>query len=260
MESHLTRGFVNDKVLVLDAFYSKYLGCDIAAIAPGETKAIASKRRYHPEMGYGSIFVVWLLITKRRCVISTQDRLIRAVEQTIGKGPICDDYRDPQWQHSLLDSISRNLDPDLNMGSSSGPILYTTPELFRPQRLHPCRRVEEQDIPALQKSGLCDFFPEQSRAEGTAFVAYDMGQPVALAGTHEVPHMANEVADINVPGTLEPYRKQGFGKTVVSCTTEAVLAQGKLPVYSTSDSNTASIRTAQSVGYVEYGWRFLISL
>lgn len=84
-------------------------------------------------------------------------------------------------------------------------------------------------------------------------------KPVSVSGTHAVPHLADEIADMNVPGTLEANRGQGFGKTAVSATTEAILAQGKVPIYMTSDGNIASIRTARSVGYVDYGWQLRLS-
>jgi hypothetical protein len=249
---------MNEMIRVVDIFFSQYFGYDIAGLAPDEPRVVASERRERHELGYGPIFAVWLLITKNRCAISLQERLLYPVTQTTAKGILFDDCIDQHWQRSLTEVASDVLKKDVS--TASGPIFHCTPELFRPQRLHPCRRVEVHDVPSLQEVGLYSSSLEHSIGEDTCFAAFHSGIPVALSGTHVVPHMADAVGDLNVPGTLEAYRRRGFGKTVVSHTTEAILAQEKVPIYATSDWNIASARTDQAVGYVRYGWQFRVQV
>ncbi len=118
--------------------------------------------------------------------------------------------------------------------------------------------MTEKDRPALERAGLLNSSLLESVREGTCFAAYDGDRPVALCGVMPVPHMADRVADIALNGTLEPFRRRGFGRTVLSAVTETVQAQGRIPVYITSSHNTASIKTAGSVGFLEYGWQFRV--
>jgi GNAT superfamily N-acetyltransferase len=49
------------------------------------------------------------------------------------------------------------------------------------------------------------------------------------------------------------YRGQGFGTTVVSAATKAILRSGRVPIYCTPIGNTASLSLARWLGYVKFG-------
>jgi len=49
--------------------------------------------------------------------------------------------------------------------------------------------------------------------------------------------------------TADPYRTRGYGKSVVSAATEAVLGAGRIPVYSCDEHNVSSRRVAETLGY-----------
>lgn len=236
----------------IDSFFSEYLGCDIGAMEQGEMRIAASDRRCQREMGYASVFAVWILIAGNRCAMSVQHPLLELVPQLD-----LEKYRSLGFHESLARKASDVLGRELAISRS--PIFCCTPETFRAQRLHPCRRIVANDLPSLR--GIVGDYHglDGSIREGTCFAAMHNEKPVSVSGTHAVPHLTHAIADMNVPGTLEAYRGQGFGKTAVSSTTEAALAQGKIPVYVTSDSNMASIKTARSVGYLDYGWQLKLS-
>ena len=236
----------------IDSFFSEYLGCDVGEIGQGEIRIVASDRRCRREMGYASILAVWILIGGNRCAVSVQPPLLELVPRVD-----LEKYRCLGFQASLARKASDALDRELTI--SCGPVFYCTPESFRAQRLHPCHLVVADDLPSL--TGIVGDYHglDDSIREGTCFAAMYNGKPVSVSGTHAVPHLAHVIADMNVPGTLEAYRGQGFGTTAVSATTEVILAQGKIPVYMTSDNNAASIRIAKSVGYLEYGWQLRLS-
>jgi predicted GNAT family acetyltransferase len=63
--------------------------------------------------------------------------------------------------------------------------------------------------------------------------------------------MGELIVEVGVD-THPDFRRRGFGKAVVSAMTEALLKQGRIPVYRCSEDNIASLRLAQSVGYETY--------
>lgn len=88
-------------------------------------------------------------------------------------------------------------------------------------------------------------------AEDTAFAYFLDGEPVAFAGTHPAGDMCDRIGDVMV-GVLEGYRRRGFGSSVVSATTQAVVARGKVAVWGMSHSDTPAMKTAESIGYQQY--------
>lgn len=244
----------------LDRFFSVYWDCDISTIRPGEVRVVASPRRERPEPGYARTFAVWVLITEGRCAVSVQARLLEPVATAVRSlrfepGP------GRPWQQELLGIAERELVASGRLKTGSYPIYYCTSEGFREQNLKSCRPVGLDVIEGLRKTELNDWGSlDLSIAEGTCFAAYEGDRPVALAGTHKDQPLSDEVAEVNVPGTLTGFRRRGFGKTVVSATTAAALAAGKVPLYPPADDNIASINTALSLGYQLYGWRFAISI
>ena len=88
-------------------------------------------------------------------------------------------------------------------------------------------------------------------AEEAAFAYFLNGHPVAFAGTHPAGDMSDRVGDVIV-GTIEERRRRGFGRAVVSATTEAIVARGKVAVWGMSHNNVAAMKTASSIGYQQY--------
>jgi len=248
-----------EPIPTLDDFFSRYLECDIAKVSAGRVWVIPSDRRETREMHYSNVFALWLLTSGNRCVASVQRGLEPVVARTVGRlrpGQV----REPSGQRRLVRAVAAGLRLGPGLSAVSGPVLFCTGRSFRAQRLHPCRRVRRPDLPALAKAGLYGPWLDASVADGTCFAAYDRDEPVSLAGTWEVPHLGDRVADMCVPGTIAARRREGFGKSAVACATGAVLDSGRIPVYVTSDRNRASILTARAVGYTQYGWQFRIEL
>lgn len=248
-----------EAIQTLDAFFSICLDCDLSKVSPGRVWVIPSDRREMKELHYSSPFVLWLLTSGNRCVASVQRNLEQVVVRTVSRlrpGQV----RDVSGQQRLLAAVAAALKLPRSPSVSSGPVFFCTSRSFRRQEVHPCRSVSRADIPALVAAGLYDPSLDSSIAEGTCFAAFDGDRPVSLAGTREVAHLADKVADMFVPGTVAARRREGFGKSAVSAATEAVIASGRIPLYTTSDHNPASIHTARAVGYSQFGWQFRIEL
>jgi len=248
---------MDPQIAVLDRFYSAYLDCDISRVTPGGVWVVPSDRRDRAELHYENVFALWLLASGNRCVVSVQRPLEAAVKRAVSRLDLAG-FRAEPGQKLLRDAVASGLRRDARI--VSGPVLNCTVRTFRPEIEHRCRRVTSSDLAALRRVGLYGGWLARSVEEGTCHAAYVDGEPVALAGTYEVPHMANEVCDLCVPGTVPEHRREGYGRAVVACTTRAVLESGRVPVYVTSDQNMASINTARSVGYTQYGWSLRVEI
>jgi RimJ/RimL family protein N-acetyltransferase len=74
---------------------------------------------------------------------------------------------------------------------------------------------------------------------------------VAAAGLN---WLSPRYAEISV-NTAAHYQRQGWGRSVVAAMAEHLLKNGRTPLYAVSEKNEASIRLAESVGFVASGVR-----
>jgi hypothetical protein len=243
----------------LDRFFSTYLECDLTNVAPGYAWVIPANRRELPELHYENPFALWLIATGNRCVISVRPALETAVRRQTSRLWL-GAFRDPAGQKALIDTVARALGPKTRLAAVSGPILFASTATFHLLDLHPCRQITPADRPLLTAAGLYGPYLDKSIQEGTCFAAFENENPVSVAGTWEVPHLADRIAEMCVPGTIPAKRREGYGKTALSYATRAVLNTGRIPLYITSDRNPASIACARAVGYQPYGWQFRIEV
>ncbi len=87
--------------------------------------------------------------------------------------------------------------------------------------------------------------------DGTPFFVIESGDQRAIAGLN---WRSPGFAEIYVH-TDAPVRRQGWGKSVVSAMTHAVLDSGRLPLYLVDESSDSSRRLAESLGYIDTGAR-----
>ncbi len=240
-------------------FFSAYLECDLAGVAPRELRVAASDRRERPEPNYADVFALWLIVFENRAALSVQAQLYKPVRRILDRYGFAR-IREPR----CLDELARLVDARRSLlgelSTASGPIHCCAAETFRPRVTRPCRAVTWADLPALRESGLYEDWLEPSVRAGTCQVAFDSSRPVALCGTYEVPHLGDRVADIGLAGTVDSHRRLGYGSSVLSATTAAILAAGKTPIHQTSDRNLASIATARAIGYREFGWDYRVRI
>ncbi len=90
------------------------------------------------------------------------------------------------------------------------------------------------------------------RPEGTLrFQIESQGQVMAMAGTNwRSPAFAEIFVYVHPRG-----RGRGWGKSVVSACTAALLEERVRPLYAVEEDNEASVRIAESLGYVDTGLR-----
>lgn len=132
--------------------------------------------------------------------------------------------------------------PDALAGWTSKYLAVTDAELHRIYRLDPRRHQPEINVLVLTSSG----------ADGSPRCEIRSGDNVGAA------------AGVNwqSPGFAEVYvytdpaaRGRGWGRSVVSAVVGMVLKSGRVPLYVVAESNDASIRLAEAVGFEDTGLR-----
>jgi GNAT superfamily N-acetyltransferase len=90
---------------------------------------------------------------------------------------------------------------------------------------------------------------------GLRFHIESQGQVMAMAGTNwRSPTFAEIFVYVHPRG-----RGRGWGRSVVSACTAALLDQRVRPVYTVEEENQASVRIAESLGYVDTGLRQFVA-
>lgn len=110
--------------------------------------------------------------------------------------------------------------------------------------------VRELTIPELsglpiQYAQLGDDLLVEARSGTPVFAAFAGEQPVAFCYAGSV---TERWWDLSVD-TLEPYRRQGYAAQCVAHVAQYMAAQGRMPVWGASKSNTASARLAAKLGF-----------
>ncbi len=241
----------DDPVSVLDAFFSNTIYCNLGDIPPGQTCVAPTPPAW---LKHGDI-LLRLIVTRSRCGLWACNRLSHAavhLGRTLGIEQFCD--RETLLQ-TVLAAIHR-LQPKTH--TNTNVLVYCTGRTFRPCDLQPCLRVTPDNLPAIQNSGLFESTLAAGIETGTCFAAFAGDRPVALAGTVPVPHMTDLVAEIDIPGTLDSFRGQRYGRTVLAHTTDAVIKRDRVPFLVIADNNVAALRIARHVGYHTYGRQLLV--
>jgi hypothetical protein len=125
-------------------------------------------------------------------------------------------------------------------------IAYATTSGFRPyvgqwqEWIEPLDEAEETDLTAL---GLL------ARYSGGVYVIRQHGTIAAFCGIRpQSPH----VSEASVRTQIEALRRHGMGRAVLSRSTRAILASGRLPQYRCSAASAPAWHIADSLGYRPY--------
>lgn len=78
-----------------------------------------------------------------------------------------------------------------------------------------------------------------------------------IAASAGINWQTDHFAEISV-NTNPRHRRQGFGRSVVAAAVSHVLANGRTPLYAVAENNQASQQLAQSVGFIDKGFRHTI--
>jgi hypothetical protein len=92
-------------------------------------------------------------------------------------------------------------------------------------------------------------------SQGMPRATIESNQQRAVAGVNwQSPGFAEVYVDVDPPA-----RQKGWGRSVLVACSERVLADGRQPIYLVEPSNTASVRLAESAGFVDTGARQVLA-
>lgn len=133
--------------------------------------------------------------------------------------------------------------------------LCVTKELIQPADLWAVRWLTEDDAPAFAepfgknlKRGwtLEEFRQLQESGYSYCGILID-GRLCSIAGLWK---RAPDAWEVIAVGTKEDHRRQGMARSVVYFIADYILQNVQVASYTSRETNTASIRTAQSIGYI----------
>ena len=250
---------MKDELKTLDRFFSVYLESDLSEVVPGQIQVVGSDRRYRREMGYGVVHILWLFVSKGRCLISLQYQMVRPMLEIVKRIKDPEEFRSHKFDQEILQMCSLALAQEQKLSISRGPKYYCSRANLNFSPDPNVRLIAEENLPeVLTAFGNGELSLPDTVSEKRSFAYYFEGRPVAYCSNLPLGHMQEEVAAVGGVFTLASVRRRGFAKAVVSATTNAVLKSGRVPIYGTSDDNVASKRTALSVGYKEYAWNLSV--
>ncbi|UCH36339.1 MAG: hypothetical protein JSV65_08290 [Armatimonadota bacterium] len=122
---------------------------------------------------------------------------------------------------------------------------YTDREHFVPVHDHRVRRIRDTERRARGKA--------KQDAVGKSFrEAYGVYVKRQLAAYADIAMRGDYACSIGV-FTEQDFRGQGMAKSAVSAATRAILGAGRVPLYTTDETNAASLSICRGLGYLKYG-------
>lgn len=245
-------------VLVDKYMYSR-LGILEEECKRGILNIIESDRRTKKEMSYGYLhFLWWVEFADGTTIISVPPKCKEPVEDFLAKRS-SSEITDKQFGIELKEFVD---------GLAQKRFGKEISTCFRDVMFACCNQtfksagtgvetvqIIDGSIPAAQGIVL----PQHCMPDGIAYGAVVENRIVSTAYAHRTGEYENVVADIGVE-TAPEYRKQGYGKAVVSAVTKHMLMNAGEALYKCDPANIASRATAQSVGFVPYGKSLILAI
>ena len=198
--------------------------------------------------------VMWMGVLEDRAVLVSAPEFAASVREAVAEAEEPADLMKPETIADLTARCSAVAGGGADLRPYLGRKYCCDSEMLRPVHNANAQRLTSRTASCAMQRLRCVGIPDDPAyllAEDAAFANFLDEDPVAFAGTHPGRDMAESVGDVMV-GTLEEYRRRGFGKAVISATTEAVVARGKVAVWGMSHDNVPAMRTASSIGYQQY--------
>ena len=231
-------------------FYSGRADYPLRNIRAGMIVVAGSDKRYR---GTGRC-CLWMAVMNDRAFVSTQHELVDEVRNLVGIAALPQELVRDDIRGRLV-ALCRD-----TLGDQNAYYLYDGVKLYCDE--HTYIRIADEHVRKITHDTAADAIArlrsvdvpgdvDYLMADDAAFAYYVEDRPVAFAATHPMGDMSAGIGNIMV-GTLESYRRRGYGKAVVSATTGELLRQGSVTVWGAYADNIPAIKTASSVGFQRY--------
>lgn len=235
------------------AFYSQRARYPLNAVEPGAILVADRADQQESRPGHRAC-LLWMGVMEDRAVLVSAPELTASVREVVAKIAAPADLMNPAAIANLTAQCGTRAGGGANIRPYLGRKYCCDVEMLSPVRDVNVRKLTWENAPRATRELKSLGIPDDLTyllAESAAFAYLLDGAPVAFAGTHPAHNMSDSIGDVMV-GTLDEHRRRGFGRAVISATTEAVLAQGKVAIWGMSHDNVAAMRTASSIGYQQY--------
>lgn len=224
---------LTDTLQKLDIFYAGALDCAPVDLRSGELKIVPCSD-IDIEFAKGYPLAVYGVDTGEGTVLAVQAELATALaglEFSTLDNPDCD-------------ALERILNPHIQgLDWFRGIRLYCDSTTFTSRRIGEVRAVTQDDPTA------CEL---HAKWGGEVFGQVVDGGVVSWAA---VKPLSDIVWDLRVD-TLPEHRGRGYAASVVSAAISHILDSGRITGWGTDRYNTASLKTAQAVGFAHYALDF----
>ncbi|MEN6355934.1 MAG: GNAT family N-acetyltransferase [Armatimonadota bacterium] len=226
----------NDSVEQLDRFYSSALGCAPEALNSGRLVVVECEQITGIRFAKGSPLALFSIGKGTGAVVSVMPDLYEATTNALASA----DTLDGNACRTLESVLTPIIKPQFWF---EGCRLYCDSESFIDLAKGDVRDVTNMDETA---AGI------HARWGGRVFGLIADGKVVSWAG---VKPLSDVGWDLTIQ-TLPEYRGMGYAKSAVSSAVRYILDNGKIATWGTDRTNIASLRTAHSVGFQDYGLDF----
>ena len=229
------------------SYYEKWLGGDGCLVMPG-VQFIQSAERDKVQPGYPTAFDLYLWHDNERIVISYSGSIADYVETLRTK------LTTGQSVADVKELLSKVFECDI--GHNVKFIFDQLPTEVVIDNVKTLTKTDYQDFETFFKtqhpsatdvSWLPEYF-EEMVAENLCVAVYEGGKIVCCTDAPMMPYLENQVQESGV-NTLPAYRKKGYAVIVCGQMITNVLANGKVPQWSTTIDNVGSGRLAERVGF-----------
>ncbi|HEY7347356.1 MAG TPA: GNAT family N-acetyltransferase [Ktedonobacterales bacterium] len=232
----------------LDVYYAELLGLPTEALRrPGIRLAPLSRQPPSTSLFRNSALIVHAPSSAdglRSCAVIAHLQLLAPLRRFLSGRTV-----ESLFEAAALEQLTRLARAEFPDASiSPGGLLiiarFVSRETFQPFQGPESARVQRLDEHQLSNLALL------SRYSGGIYALCDaQAQILSRAG---VRRESRDVCEIGVRTEVEALRGRGLAKTVVTAATEAILADGRVPLYVHSATNVASQRVALALGYQHY--------
>ncbi|MCE5314394.1 MAG: GNAT family N-acetyltransferase [Armatimonadota bacterium] len=223
-------------VALLDRYYASELGCDSEMLNNGQLHVVEYELVREIRFAKGTPLALFSIGKKTGTVISVIPCLKETVSQSIIGKTTLDD--------TTCDVVESSLAPLVRARMwFRGCRLYCDQASFIDFRAGEVRDVTEDD----EMASLI-----HEKWGGRVFGRITDGKVVSWAGVKPLSELA---WDISIQ-TLPEYRGLGCAKSVACAAVRHIFDHGKIATWGTDRTNIASICTAHSVGFQDYGLDF----
>jgi GNAT superfamily N-acetyltransferase len=202
-----------------------------------------------------------MMVLHDRAIVSTQYGLVDRVREVVREISTAGELLRGDVKAKLA-SLCAAAAEGRPLRLCGGPKLYCAAGMHKvvrdPRVLRLTRETAHAAVGVLVLPGI-EWSIDYLLHDNAAFAYFLGNRAVAFAGTHPAGTLADRIGDVMVE-TLEPYRRRGYGRAVVSATTGALIEQGRVAVWGTSHDNAAAIRTAESLGYQVFCHEFSVRI